>query len=264
MWIDSHTHLQDARLACQQDAWLPQLLRLPIQRAVVNGTSESDWQKVAELAQQHPWVLPSFGLHPWQVGHQTDSWLDSLARFLHSHPHAGVGEIGLDRWIQPHDFPAQIRAFKSQLDLATSFQRPVTIHCLRAWGNLRDILATSQLPTQGFLLHAYGGPHELIAEFESLGAYFSFSPSFLHPAKYRKRDLFLKMSADRILVETDAPDMAPPPECNAFPLRSGEGKLINHPCNLEVAYTGLATLLNLTPEDLKQRVQTNFSRLFGS
>jgi TatD DNase family protein len=262
MWFDAHNHLQDSRLAGKADVWLPALENLPIGRAVVNGTSESDWHAVAALAARHPWVIPSFGLHPWKVGAETHHWVSVLKDFLTAHPTAGVGEIGLDRWIQPHDLPAQIRVFKTQLELAAELERPASIHCLRAWGALHEILSQSRLPACGFLLHAYGGPVEMIRDFESLGAYFSFSPAFLHPAKAGKRNLFLRISKDRILVETDAPDMAPPLEINPFPLDDGKEQALNHPCNLRTAYEGLAGVLKMDLAELRQLVRCNFQRIF--
>jgi TatD DNase family protein len=262
MWLDAHNHLQDPRLAMLANAWLPALQSLPVGGAVVNGTSEADWPAVADLAARHSWVVPSFGLHPWKVGHESKLWERLLKDLLVAHPRAGVGEIGLDRWIQPHDLPAQIRVFQSQLQIAAELDRPVSIHCLRAWGALRQILVESKLPKRGFLLHAYGGPAEMIRDFEKLGAYFSFSPAFLHPTRTQKRELFLHMSPERILVETDAPDMAPPEEINPFLMDDGEGQPLNHPCNLRTAYKGLAGLLKMNLAELQPLVRCNFERLF--
>ena len=143
---------------------------------------------------------------------------------MESHPNAGVGEIGLDRWIEGHDPKVQSEVFLPQLALAAELNRPATIHCLRAWGALDELLRTHPLPKRGFLLHAYGGPQEMVAGFAKLGGYFSFNAYFLHERKARQREVFRHIPADRLLVETDAPDMRPPDELTAFPLRDADGQ----------------------------------------
>ena len=259
-WIDAHNHLHDARLRPHLAAILQ---ALDLQCAVVNGTCESDWPAVAALAAQHPWVLPSFGLHPWQVPARSPRWLDELRRQLDAHPGAGVGEIGLDGWIEGHDIADQTIVFTAQVALAVERDLPVTIHCIQAWGPLWEIIRTHPLPARGFLIHAYGGSLEMMREFAKRGACFSFSPYFLHERKAAQRAVFAAMPEDRLLVETDAPDLRPPDERNPHPLQDQGGAPINHPANIEVAYAGLAKIRGVSVETLTTLVAGNFARLFG-
>jgi TatD DNase family protein len=177
-------------------------------------------------------------------------------------PNAPVGEIGLDRWIENPDIDAQIECFRWQLELATDLQRPATIHCLRAWGLLDEQLRTLRLPEHGFLLHSYGGPVEMIPGFVKLGAYFSLSPYFGHARKAQQLAVFKSVPLDRLLAETDAPDMWPPDELNPHPLQH-DGKPINHPANLRVSYELLASLLEMSFEELVGQIGENYRRLFG-
>lgn len=262
-YLDAHNHLHDARLAPHRTAILDQLARLPIERAVVNGTREDDWDAVATLAREQAFVIPSFGLHPWYVASRTPQWLGKLRARLEAHPSAGVGEIGLDRWIEGHDPKVQAEIFLSQLALAAELNRAPTIHCLQAWGALDELLRTHPLPERGFLIHAYGGPQEMVAGFAKLGAYFSFNAYFLAERKARQREVFRHIPADRLLVETDAPDMHPPDEFTAFPLRDGENKPINHPAHIALTYEHLTEIRSVSKEDLATQVATNFTRLFG-
>lgn len=236
---------------------------MPIAGAVVNGTREDDWDAVGQLASEHAWVRPSFGLHPWYVPQRSGLWKERLIAQLEQHPGCGVGEIGLDRWIEGFDFPAQLECFRWQFDLAAERNLPATIHCLRAWGALEEILREVRAPERGFLIHAYGGSAEMMRGFLECGAYFSFSPSFLHVRKAAQREVFREVPEDRLLVETDAPDLAPPPEVNPHPLQDAAGKGINHPGNLVVAYEALATLRGWTLAHLQEVVAANFARLFG-
>ena len=159
---DAHNHLQDHRLALHLDSALAELQTMPFGRAVVNGTRESDWDAVLEIAAEHPWITPSLGLHPWYVPEASSGWQTRLEALLESHPRCCVGEIGLDRWIQGHDLDKQRAAFSAQLELAHRYERPATIHCVRAWGALWNVLRDTPLPGPGILLHAYGGPMEMI------------------------------------------------------------------------------------------------------
>lgn len=261
--FDAHNHLHDFRLAPRRGEILRELARLGVAGAVVNGTRESDWDAVAELAHTEPWLTASYGLHPWYVGDRSAGWLEDLRRRLVPDPRAAVGEIGLDRWIEGHDDAAQAEVFRAQLALAAELNRPATIHCLRAWGALADTLRESPRLARGFLIHAYGGSAEMMREFAALGGYFSFNAYFLHDRKAAQREVFRQIPLDRLLVETDAPAMPPPDERNANPLHTTDGETLNHPANLALAYAALAELRGLSLETLAATVAENFARLFN-
>jgi len=232
--------------------------------AVINGSSPADWADVAALAGRDPRNLPSFGLHPWDVPTAPAGWLDELRRVLLAHPAAGVGEMGLDRWIEGFDPVAQEEAFRAQLALAVELDRPLTIHCVRAIGPLMDILRATALPRRGFLLHSWNGPVELVPELARLGAYFSFSAHHLPERKAHLRVQFAAaIPPERILVETDAPALCPAPEYRVHELpASAEGVEQNHPSNLRRNLVELARTMGVTPEQAAARTGANFARLF--
>lgn len=275
---DAHNHLQDERLAPHLDQIAEQLAGLGLRAAVANGTCENDWVRVSELSRRYPWVVPSFGLHPWDAGNRSSDWLGKLTAVLAENPSAGVGEIGLDRWIidgaRPNDprlaglrrapLEEQAAVFTAQLALATKENRPATIHCLDAWGALWEIVRSASMPARGFLLHAYSGPAEMVRGFAGRGAYFSFNGSFLDERKARHREPFKMIPRDRLLVETDAPAMPLPQPWRTYKLPlSSTGTTLNHPGNIEAAYTGLASLLGLPVADLCALTEANFLRLFS-
>lgn len=275
---DAHNHLQDAWLAPHYERMFADLARVPLRCAVVNGTSETDWPDVTRFSRAHRFILPSYGLHPWNVGNATSRWKDDLQRVLDDQPHAGIGEIGLDRWIlhraRPDDsrlsglrrasIAEQEDAFVWQLELASARGLPVTIHCLDAWGALADVLRRVRLPRCGFLLHAYGGSAELVHEFVPLGAYFSFNGYFLGARQAARRDVFKVVPTERLLVETDAPAMPLPAEWRDFELPGlADGNPVNHPANIVAVYRGLAEVRGITLAELAASVAENFHRLFG-
>ena len=114
---DAHNHLQDERLSAQCGPIMAAAQRENIHQMVVNGSSEADWPDVLELARQYPQVLPSFGYHPWYIKDRSESWDQSLIRLLDQIP-SGIGEIGLDKWIQDYDLPQQERVFMRQLEIS--------------------------------------------------------------------------------------------------------------------------------------------------
>jgi TatD DNase family protein len=258
MWCDAHNHLHDERLDPFRQELLSALPRAGILSAIVNGTQPSDWPAVADLCSQQPWLVPAFGLHPWRVPARPASWLALLDSFLSRYPLASVGEIGLDAWIEGHDLADQIPVLAAQLELASAHQRPATIHCVRAWEPLRQFVRTHRMPPRGFLLHAFSGPVTLIPFFVDHGAYFSFSPYFLHPRKTKAREAFRSIPPHRILLETDAPDLAPPPEAGPWTFPNGA----HNPLSLPSTAAALAHDLAMPPEDLASLTTANFQRLF--
>ena len=264
-YYDAHNHLQDERLGGDPAAIVAAAAGVGVVRMVVNGSCESDWPAVQALARQHPLVVPSFGIHPWYVHERTPNWLNTLTRFLYETPGAVIGEIGLDRWKPDLAYSGQEDVFKAQLQLAAERNLPVSIHCLKAWGRLHDLLRDGPRPARGFLLHSYGGPAEMVTPLARLGAYFSFPGYFIHERKTRQREAFRAVPSDRLLVETDAPDQLPPTDRVLVPLADpATGQPVNHPANLPAVYAFLADFLGEPVESLAARVERIFQRLFAT
>ncbi len=269
LW-DSHAHLQDPELAPHLEAALGRAVLAGVRHIVCNGTQETDWPMVARLAQwaplnplaaPHPTVIPCYGLHPWHVAARSSGWLQTLEAALIAEP-SGVGEIGLDRWIEPRDEAAQEWVFREQLALAVRLNRPVMIHCLRAWDWLMRVLRDSPPPSAGMLLHAFGGPLDCIKPLADMGTYFSFAGDVLLARKAQKRAVLPHIPPDRLLLETDAPDMIPPDPFRVPALVGVRRPQLNEPANLAGILRGVSELLGETPERLAARVFENSRRFF--
>lgn len=280
MYYDAHNHLQDEWLAPHLDRIARAAADLGIASMVVNGTHPDDWPLVEALATRFTFVRPAYGVHPWDAGRlRDDTWLGQLESRLATHPRASIGEIGLDRWIldsaRPDDprlagvrrasLDEQAAVFLPQLALAAKHDLPVTIHCLQAFGALDELLHSHDVPKRGFLLHAYGGPAELVPRFVKLGAYFSFNGYFLDPRKAKHQDVFKLIPEDRLLVETDAPAMPLPQPWRTHKLPPApDGSPVNHPGNLDAAYAGLASLRGLPLARLTSLIEENFRRFYDA
>ncbi len=277
-YIDAHNHLQDERLGPWRDAIVGECMAAGVAGMVVNGACESDWDAVEELARAHPgWALPSLGWHPWWLHEQAEGWEERLALRVAAAAGAGVGECGLDRWILEPGAAARLRAMPGRatagacgmdqqvavlrvhLRLASELDRPLSLHCLKAWGTLLEELRRGPLPRRGFLLHSFGGPAELVPELARMGAYFGFPGYFLHERKRRQAEVFRVVPADRLLTETDAPDQGLPAALQTHRLPDG-GAGLNHPANLAAVGAGLARVLGVAEGELPRRLEENFSR----
>ncbi len=263
---DAHNHLQDERFAGRQAELVAASRLAGVARMVVNGSCEEDWPQVAALAREFPdFIVPSFGCHPWYVGGRTSRWQEALVEWLDATPGAVVGEVGLDRWKPGLSYDQQEEVFVAQLRLAAERNIAVSIHCLQTWGRILELLRTNPRPARGFLLHSYGGPAEMVAPLAKLGAHFGFPGYFMHERKVRQREAFKLVPAERLLIETDAPDQLLPDESNMFPLvDTSAGKPLNHPANLAVVYQFMADLRGEPIATLAARTEIQFQRLFGA
>lgn len=274
----------------------PQIIRKALDNGVVhfavNGVSESDWHLVKEMSDRHPSVIPNFGIHPWFVADRTPNWLNTLKEFFEANPAASVGEIGLDKGSRGKqiDFTDQVEVFQQQLQLAKELKRPASIHCVRAFGDLLDILKSEGPFPAGVLLHSFLGSAELVPEFAKLGAYFSFSGFLMSMKETKAKKMLKSVPRDRILLETDAPDALPKSDISDSLLVIGspdedsttkdstlfenvsqketnkstlETENLNHPANIHHVLSYVASLLDMTREELAEISYRNAVNLFS-
>lgn len=229
MLFDSHNHLQSGKFGKPAGELVAEMKEAGITGCVVNATREADWEAVAALASEfHGYVFPAYGIHPWYADTAADGWEERLRERLLSDPRASVGEVGVDGWVESPGMEVQMPVFVKQAEIAAELGRVMTVHCLKAWEPLFDAMDRAAAWPEKFLMHSFGGSAEVAERLLKKGAWFSFSGHFLHPRKAKVMDVFRKLPEDRILLETDAPDMIPPEDFVKLPL--GEG--VNHPANL--------------------------------
>ncbi len=263
MWIDAHNHLQSPRFAASSHELLAAMQASGVSACVANGTHPTDWENVAALAGKHPdSVFPAFGVHPWQAGELPVDWLEKLRHHLASHPMAGIGEIGLDLWVDEPPLHIQLPVFRSQWELAVELNRPLTIHCLRAWSELLDEMDRLPPHPGRILIHAFGGPPDTAERLLENGCVFSFNGAFLARRKRRLFDWWRLSPKETLLVESDAPDMLPPQAYrHPFPNDSAlPDTPPNHPASLAACATAFATARGLTAAELAAITNANFHR----
>jgi TatD DNase family protein len=230
MLFDSHNHLQSHRFGKEPATLVREMKAAGISGCVVNATREADWADVAALAREFPgFVFPAYGIHPWFADTAEDGWEDRLREMLVEDPSATVGEVGVDGWVDSPGMDVQLEVFVKQAEIAAELGRVMTVHCLKAWEELFSAMDQAEVWPEKFLMHSFAGSIELAERLmKHEGVMFSFSGYFLQERKAKVLEVFSKLPKDRILLETDAPDMMPPERFVEFPL--GEG--VNHPANL--------------------------------
>ncbi|XP_071709698.1 uncharacterized protein [Rutidosis leptorrhynchoides] len=272
--FDAHCHLQDPRIFNRAPKLIKTALENGVLHFAVNGVSEKDWHVVKEMSDNHPCIIPSFGLHPWFITDRTTNWMTSLREFFDANPSAAVGEIGLDKGSHGKtiDFADQVETFHLQLQLAKDLKRPASVHCVRAFGDVLEIMKSVGPFPEGVILHSYIGSAEMVPEFAKLGAYFSFS-GFVMAMKENKAKKMLKVvPCDRILLETDAPDAMP--KLNDLEsvfsvderdfVNDGDSKeVLNHPANIKFVLSYVARLLDRSEAEVADLSYRNALHLFS-
>ena len=210
-YFDTHVHLD----LPGEKGNLPQELHLARQSGVgqflVPGVKRSGWPDLMQLCRSHEGLFAAPGLHPMAA----DQWNGETRRELESllcQPKVvAIGEIGLDATLPSPALPQQEAAFTGQLRLAVEAGLPVLIHCRRATGRLLEILRRENARRVGGILHAFSGSLEVAREAVSLGFAIGVSGSVTFANARRLPQVVRHIEPDWLVLETDAPDMAPHP-----------------------------------------------------
>ncbi len=256
--FDCHNHVQDKRIFFMLEKVMERARLAGVERMAVKGCCESDWPKVIEIINRYPDTYFSFGLHPWFIAERSRQCFRILEQLLTTYPQASVGEIGIDQAIKNRNDAEQESVFFAQLEIARKFDRPVTIHCRRAWDRLIELLDQfGELP-RGMLIHCFGGSSEIAVELVQRGAYISFSGSITRPSAKQADSAICAVPDDRILIETDAPDILP----HNIVSDASSGSLLNEPANLRYVLAKAAELRGISEELLAQLTYKNAERFY--
>lgn len=213
-WVDSHCHMADPRIE-DPSSVLDQARGAGVTGFVMAGVDPDDWDRQLALASQHPECVPVLGLHPYYVAdhslEECESALDLLARRLKAAPGL-IGEMGLDlrTHIAKDSGARQIEIFHAQLELARFAARPVVLHIVRAFREVQRLFEHFGPPARGGFVHAFGGSRPEVEYYLSQGLHLSLGGSVLKPDNQRLNQAIEILPLDRLLLESDSPDQAPP------------------------------------------------------
>jgi TatD DNase family protein len=210
-WVDSHCHLGWEGAEDDPDTTVEQAREAGVEALVCVGTDLASSRRAVEFADRHPEVRATVGLHPHDASRLDEEWeaLAALAR-ERADVVVGIGEGGFDFYYEHSDRAAQEAAFRAQVALARDLDRALVIHSRDAWDDTFRVLVDAGVPPRTVFHCFTGGPYEARRALD-LGAYLSFSGivSFKNADDVRAAAAIVPL--DRMLVETDAPYLAPVP-----------------------------------------------------
>lgn len=209
MTLDAHLHLQ----TINDPQTLEAIFKGDSQKSAgpffCNAITPDDWPVIETLSQAHDSIVPFYGVHPWHVDQAEEDWEARLEKYLQDQV-SGVGEIGLDRSRDKVGIAKQIEIFHRQLELAIKLSKPCAIHCVRAWGELLEILRTKIIAGRlRMMIHSFRSSPEVLRELISLGMYISISWKGVRYLSEEMAQMVQAVPDDRLLVETDFPYTEP-------------------------------------------------------
>ena len=253
MWIDTHCHLEAPEFSGEADALALAASALGVSQIVIPSVEVASFPSVAALAYRHANCSYALGIHPMFVPKAADSDLDALRSQLElkrSDPKlVAIGEIGMDFFIPAYmESPVRERQehfFVEQLKMARDFNLPVLLHIRRAQDAILKHLR--RIRQTGGIAHAFNGSFQQAHAFIDLGFKLSFCGTFTHERALQLRRLASELPLDTIVLETDAPDLAP-----AWALDRR-----NTPTELPRIGDALAALRGIPSEELAKATRAN-------
>ncbi len=245
--IDTHAHVD----ACAEPAGtvLERARAAGVERVITVGTGIDSCRTALRLADEETGVYAALGIHPHDADTDDARRLDELRELLAHDRALAVGETGLDYYRDYAPRAAQLRLFEEQLALAADVGLPVVIHSRAASEDTREALGDFG---GDVVLHCFSEPELLDVALER-GYYVSFAGNVTYPKAEALRDAARQVPADRLLVETDCPFLAPQPV---------RGRR-NEPAYLVHTVDALAATRHTSRDELVQAVDANADRLFG-
>jgi TatD DNase family protein len=252
--IDTHCHLADPKLDTDLDGVLRRAAEAGLGAIVSVGaisSLETDRRTVA-IAARHPHVFAIIGVHPHDAKDCDADRISALRELARSNKVVAIGESGLDFHYLHSPVEAQEAALRRHLELAAELDLPISIHCRDAEARLSAIVREVGLPPRGGVIHCFTGNTEAAREFVALGFHISFSGIVTFRNAREIQAAAPTVPDDRVMVETDAPYLAPEPY---------RGKR-NEPAYVRRTLEVLAKLRGVDAERLATITSDNARKLF--
>lgn len=250
--IDAHCHFDFPQFDDRRTAELDRAWSRGVVGLVVPGVRQSDWSRVEQTALEHEGLFYCLGLHPWFVGEHSETDLDALHARLASKPDqcVGVGECGLDRL--KGSLEAQWPWFEAQVKMAAELDLPLVVHSVKTHDEVHGLLNRRQWSGRA-LIHGFSGSFQQASKLIDLGCFIGVGGVITHPRARKTRDTISRLPLESLVLETDAPDMAP----------EGVAQGENSPVYLPDVLDVLAEIRGVRPSELAPTLLANVSRLYG-
>lgn len=250
--IDSHAHLHMDAFNEDRDDVVKRAQEAGLTALITIGTSVADSEMALETAMRYNFVYASAGVHPHEVKDMDASTVDSLRELARREKIVAIGEIGLDFYYLHSPKELQFHHFADQLDLAVELDLPVIIHDRDAHRETMEFLEYRKGRLRG-VLHCFSGDMEMASRCVDLGFYISIAGPVTYKKSEQLQQIAKQMPVETLLVETDAPYLAPQP---------WRGKR-NEPAYVVETARRVAELRGVSLAELEEATEQNTRRLFS-
>ena len=256
MWIDTHCHLDAPEFADSLDTVIQAATEKNVKAILLPAVKVADCTHVRELAHQYSQEIPglvyTLGIHPLYTNQAQEGDIETLEKriveSLSDPRFVGIGEIGLDYFVEDLDPHKQEFFFNAQLDLAQKYQLPVILHVRRSQDAILKALRRRSIPSG--IAHAFNGSFQQAEQFIELGFKLGFGGAATYERALQIRRLLKELPLDSIVTETDSPDIPP-----AW-LR-GEGIAFNEPAFLPRIAKELALVRGVSDAEFASAIWGN-------
>lgn len=251
--VDSHTHLDFPDFDGERDDIVARAARAGVTRMVTICTRLRHVPRVQALAEAYPGVFFAAGTHPMSAADEPMATVDDLVALARHPKLVGIGETGLDYHYTADSAAVQQESLRVHIEAARITGLPLIIHARNADDDMARIL-TDEHRAGAFncVMHCFSSGPDLARAVLDLGFYLSATGILTFPKSQALRDIFAAAPVDRVLVETDAPYLAPMPH---------RGKR-NEPGYTALTAAAIAPLWGMTPAEFARQTTANFDRLF--
>lgn len=251
MITDTHAHLFWDSFEADIGEVLARAAAAGVGRMIVVGTDLATSRACFELCGRHEELWPTAGIHPHDASSSDDAARDAIEELCRRPDCVAVGETGLDWFKEYAPRPAQLDNFHWHLDLARRLDKPVVVHCRDAHPEAAEAIA--EHPGVRGVMHCYTMGTAELPSYLELGLHVSFSGVVTFPRNGANREAAAAVPADRLLVETDCPFLAP---------QGHRGKR-NEPALVRRVLECVAEARREDPAELERVTSANAARLFG-
>ena len=251
MFIDSHCHLNFPELAQNLDELLSNMSQNEVSHALCVGVNLENFPEIQALAEQHEQIYASVGVHP-DYELEAEPTQELLVRMAEHPKVLGIGETGLDYFRLKGDLEWQRKRFRTHIRAAKECGKPLIIHTREAAQDTLNIMVEEGADQVGGVMHCFTENLEVARAAIKMNFYISFSGIVTFKKATSIKDVARQVPLDRILIETDAPYLAPVPY---------RGKL-NQPAYVKHVAEEIASLRGISLAEVGFATTNNFRRLF--
>ncbi|MDL2288113.1 TatD family hydrolase [Oscillospiraceae bacterium OttesenSCG-928-F05] len=250
-FFDTHAHYDDKQFNSDRDALLPALHESGVALVVNPGIDARSSKRILKYAERYPFLYAAVGFHPHEAKMATDADYEAIAQMAGHDKCVAIGEIGLDYHYDFSPKEAQKRVFRAQLALAKTLDMPVIIHDREAHEDCLEIIM--DYPGLRGVYHCFSGSLEHAKRILALGWMISFTGVITFKNARKFPEIIGAIPPDRIMIETDAPYMAPEPHRGH---RNDSGYLVH-------VAEKIAEIYGCSAEEVAELTYQNGKRFFG-